>query len=133
MPAQIPQMRPGQTPSLLDAATANRLIDAINALSGLIISPAGYGRMTTDGKGGAVLDLSPIQETIAELNKKLNAIQSTNSAAADLGPLVTGFNSLVASINSSTLAVECHGDGTITATLTFPDMPAPIPTPPPPP
>lgn len=123
MATPIPRLNKGGTPTLLDADLGNKLIDALNALSNLTVSP-NYGRMTTDGKGGAVLDLGPLQQTIADLLKKLNAIQSSGGGATDLAPLTARLDAVIASINASSLSIVCNGDGTITGTLTFPNMPA---------
>lgn len=134
MSEPIPRLKRGAKPTLLNSEFGNRLIDLVNSLAMMTVSPNGYGKVTVDGKGGAVLNLEPLQRLIADIQKALEAI---NKSDAQSNPTQTNggggsqtviqtVNQIINSINNSTLQLTCNGDGTISGTLTFPGMPGPI-------
>ena len=87
MSGEIQRFSAGEPRTLVEAAEANKLVDAINAILGLTVSPQGCGSVKIADRN-AVLDLNPLMKNIADQV-----------------------------ISKITIKVVCNGDGTITATL----------------
>ncbi len=122
MASLIPEVKRGAAPSLLDADLANKLIRAINALSTMKVTPEGYGKFTTDGQSGATLDLGALQKIIQGLAQQITAIQNSINTSG-VQAVSDRLDALIGSINSATISATCNDTGTITVTITFPDVP----------
>jgi hypothetical protein len=125
MASLIPRLKKGGTPSFLNTDLGNKVIDAINALAMLKVSPSGYGKFEMDGKSGATLDLGALQKIIQDLSSKVQAIETSLSQS---GTQVVNqrLDSVIAALNNATVTAACEaGSGAITVTITFPDVPPP--------
>lgn len=122
MGARIPRLTRKATPTLLQTDFGNQLIDLVNALADMKVSPSGFGKVT-GGPAGMTLDLGPLQKVIEDLLKKLNAIAQTSGTGGEVGALTKRVDLIIQSIANSSLDIVCNGDGTITGTLIFPGLP----------
>ena len=123
MASLIPRLKKGATPSFLNTDLGNRVIDAINALFQMKVSPDGYGKFQADGKTGATLDLGGLQKVIQDLSSKVNAIE-TSLAQSGTQVLNNRLDQVIGSLQDATIEATCNDSGTITVTITFPNVPA---------
>jgi len=85
--SELKSFTTGEPRTLIEAKEANKLVDAINAILRLTVSPQGCGSLKVSDQN-VVLDLNPLMKNIADQV-----------------------------IAKMTIKVVCNGDGTITATL----------------
>lgn len=79
MPKELQKISKGEARTLIEAAEANKLIDAINSLRRFEVSPNSFGSVkASDDKN--VIDLSPLDDYIKQLVKQAiaDATQNTN-------------------------------------------------------
>lgn len=139
MASPIPRLNKKGTPTFLNADFGNKVIDVVNALMLLEVSPAGYGKIVVGDKS-AKLDLQALKGIIDELTKKIASIQqsvSESSAqtqvqnitqqvtnlASNVDKVSKKLDATVAALNGATISAECNDDGTISVTLTLTGLP----------
>ena len=67
--AHLERIVKGEPRTLIEAVEANKIIDLLNAIAKMKVSPNGAGKFVAE-EGGAVLDLSPMAKVIADEVKK---------------------------------------------------------------
>ena len=102
------RQKKGQTPTLLSAAEANRLIDFYNAWRQAEVRPAGAGTVTI-GEQNVIIDLS---QSIGDLQARMTALEQQNNVYLSL------ITTITAALANATIV--CNPDGTIS--LTFPGI-----------
>ncbi len=125
MASPIKRLEKGRQPTLLDTDKANELIDLLNALVNVQISPAGAGRLNI-GKDSAILDLSPLMADTSSTDDPNNVNSSgvsISSLAIQVALLTDVLSHVLFSLNNIIADAVCNDDGTITFTLTLPDLP----------
>ncbi len=131
----IKRLVSGETPSLIDADKGNELIDAVNQLLSLTISPQGFGKLIAGDKG-AILDLTPLRNIFEQLGISPQAFTTTtptgagggngNSFLGIINQVAEGYNQLLGALASSTLHAECDAvTRVITVTWTI-NLPPPV-------
>lgn len=127
MGSPLKRVSKGAFPSLLDTATANKLIDAINSLLSLTVAPNGAGKMVT-GDGNAVLDLSGLISLLSKNQQSQDAINQTTSpgtpgggggGSGDSGRI----DGIITALNNASITASCDDSGAITVNLTIPGLP----------
>ena len=115
----------GKAPTLLDTATANRVIDSINGLINARIQPDGAGTVSL-GTNDCVIDLSPLVKLINDqVQAQIQAALSQSASNAGGGAVAPGPGSLagiVASLQAATMTITCNSDGTISGAINFPGL-----------
>lgn len=114
---------------MVDTATANALIAAVNQLRKIVVSPSGFGKFVVGDKE-VVLDLAPLAAIITNLQKAADTINNTTvnnyyNNTTNITNITKRLNQLINSINNSSISASCNGDGTITVTQIFPNLPSP--------
>lgn len=132
----LPTLKKGSFPSLIDTATANRLIEAINGLRSMIIAPAGAGKMVV-GESGVTMDLSGLIALVTKNQTAQSAITQTTSpgqpgvpgggvpggGGGGGGALNTKINGVINALNAAAINAVCNSDGSISVTLVIPGLP----------
>lgn len=115
MAAQIRRLEKGKTPSLINAQKGNEIIDNLNALQAMIVSPQGMGKLTANGNN-AVLDLTPIRRMLDQLAQQLQTLMETPLADNQVTEILNQINNINERLNNASIDVEavCNGDGTVT-------------------
>lgn len=112
---------------LVSTTAVNRLIDKMNALIALQISPQGIGSLKVGDKN-AILDLSGIREYIVS---QIQAVENGGAGGGPNGGGGTGnpggppggspgggsLADLEHRLNNGVVEIECNGDGTATGRL----------------
>lgn len=112
MDQEIKKVITGETPSLLDADKANELIDAINALRKMEVSPQGLGEFT-QGEKNVVLNLNPLKALFNQLSTVVAAMSTTTPGGGGGGgggsssDWKTAYNALLTALASSTISAAC--------------------------
>lgn len=127
--AKIKSLVAGDVPSLNSAEKGNELIDAINALLEIKISPEGYGKITLGDKN-AIIDLTDLQKIITGLSTTVAAMSTTTVAGGGGGggssDVANKVNEIIGALNGITIDAECDPvTRDITVTLNI-DVPAPL-------
>lgn len=113
----FPEVKVGDTPTLLDADFANRLIRFINAIASAKVSPAGVGRFVVTEQSFA-LDMSPQKATSQSGAPDLANVQ------AQVAALQGQVAALITSLRNATISASCDPvTGEITITIAFPNLP----------
>ena len=132
MPKELARMVKGQPPSLIEAAEANKIIDAVNTLMrGFTVNPSSYGSFKmSDDKG--TLDLSPLTDAINQIVQKavsdaLNGSPDPNNdgtsksgGGPSLPTIQQQIDNILNGLRSASISLSCNDDGTITGTITIP-------------
>lgn len=104
----------GNAPSLLDAEKANEVINRLNSLLAMEVSPQGFGKLTL-GEKNAKLDLTPIRDLINQLSTTVSAFsQTTGGGGGGSGGTSTAwkapYNALLNALATSSLSATCDPD-----------------------
>ncbi len=107
----IKKLVAGETPSLMEASKGNELIEKINAILQLQVSPQGFGKIT-DGDKNLILDLTPIRDLINQLSTAVSAYSQTTGGGGGGGGGSNNawkgpYNALLNALASSELSAEC--------------------------
>jgi hypothetical protein len=93
MAAPFPKLTKGKTPTLLDVALAQKVLDFLNGLSKATVTPNGAGTFIISDTG-TILDLSGLMNQLVNLQAQINLVQRGLQNAT----------------------ITCNADGTITFT-----------------
>lgn len=128
----IPLAVKGETPSLVQAEFANKVIKAVNALTSLKVAPiAGIGYLAYAGDT-AVLDLTALDQRmrlvegldLSDITDRLDVLEN------DVANIISTTNAIISSLNGASISANasCDNAGTITVdvTLTIPNIPSPL-------
>ena len=115
-------VKKGDTPTLLDTDTVNKLYFFLNAIEDLTTSPVGMAKLNIGDKN-AVLDLGPLIQLLTNgLNAQLQSIAAAGMISTVDVTARSTVNGIIAALNAAT--ITCNPDGT--ATLTIPNIPNPL-------
>lgn len=122
MAKEIQLMKKGEAPSLIEAAQANLLINAVNALRRIKITPQGAGTINVSDSE-VVIDLSSLMNGGAD--SSTSQASGNGAATSDQPNNATSTNSsyeqritaLENRANGASISAVCNSDGTITVTL----------------
>jgi hypothetical protein len=130
----IPLAVKGDTPSLVQAEYANKVIRAVNALTSLKVAPiAGMGFLAYAGDT-AVLDLTAADQRFRSLEGAAvdlsNIINRIEILENDVANIISTTNAIISSLSGASISANasCDNAGTITVnvSLTIPNIPPPI-------
>jgi hypothetical protein len=115
----IAKIVPGET-SLVSAARANELIDAINAIASMRVTPDSAGAMWTMSRTSAELSLAALDKRLHDLEVQLNGDSTANTGTS--GNSSTTIDARLTNIESRLAAASatanCSGNS-ISITFTI--------------
>lgn len=124
MADKIARLEKGKTPSLLSAEKGNELIDTINSLQGMTVSPQGTGSLVSS-KNNTVLDLSPIRTLLDQLALQvanlMNGLDGTDGGSEAITNLQNQIDTIKNRLDNASISMEafCNPDSTITINATL--------------
>jgi hypothetical protein len=128
----IPLAVKGDTPSLVQADYANKVIRAVNALTSMEVAPkAGVGFLAYAGDT-AILDLTALDQRLRlfEGLDLSNVIARIEALENDVANVIATTNAIISALDDASISANasCDNAGTITVsvTLTIPNIPSPL-------
>jgi hypothetical protein len=128
----IPLAVKGDTPSLVQADYANKVIRAVNAMTSMEVAPkAGVGFLAYAGDT-AILDLTALDQRLRLIEgvDLSNIVSRLNALENDVANIISTTNAIISSLESASISANatCNENGTITVnvSLTIPNIPAPL-------
>jgi hypothetical protein len=122
---KIPRLTAGGRPTFLEAAFANRVIDAVNAIGNATITPAGSGTVKS-GEKNLIIDLSPLVaqiKAISENGNSSSAITNVTQNITNIYNNITTINNQISGIIGALQGVQISCDpDTSQITITFPGI-----------
>lgn len=114
---------------MLDTATANKLIQAVNQILSLIVAPNGAGKLVSSD-AGVILDLSGLIALVTKVQTSQDAITQTTSpgtpgGGGGGGDLNGKINAVINALNAASINAICNDDGSVSVTLVIPGLPPP--------
>lgn len=116
---QLRRQVKGRGPTLVNADEANKLIDPVNSLLTLRITPD-TGCTLTFGARDATLDLGPLVKFITAQVMQALTTGGTPAGTPSGGGVST--DTIVSALKSASLNINCNADGTITGNLNLPGL-----------
>lgn len=124
MATPLQLMKKGAAPSLIDTATANKLIEAVNDLRNMIVAPNGAGKLIV-GNGNVTLDLSGLIALSGKTQTSQDAINQTAAPGVPGGggDVNVRINQIITALTNASISATCNDNGTVSVTLTIPGLP----------
>lgn len=125
----IPLLSKKKAPTMLEADFGNMVIELLNSIAAMTISPAGSGKLVAT-KNNTVLDLTPLvqkvdavalalqQSTPPQMTDVLNRLNTLETAITNLGNAITTINNRLDNASGSGTVV-CNPDGSFTVSITI--------------
>jgi len=108
----IKLLEKGATPSPMETAYFNQIVNLLNALIAARITPAGFGKINV-GERNIVLDFSAYSGDIE------NRVTNLETKVSDTS---TQIAQLLNALKGASVSATCNPDGSISITINFPGV-----------
>jgi hypothetical protein len=124
---EIPLLQAGKTPTFLEAAFANQVLNLLKSIASMSVNPAGAGTFVATQQN-AILDLTGLsrridavalqvqQQTPPQLADVINRLTNLENAVTNLGDQINNINTRLDNASAEASAV-CNDNGTITINI----------------